>query len=77
MSKFATREDWLIKTAQLESLEVLTIHPRGDLTFDIVAKAMGAQGLLKLRPGFVIREYGSKIFIQRSAAPEAKKAPTP
>lgn len=67
MDIFSNPSDWLLRVVDLKPLDILTIHPRGSLTGEKVVKAMGAQGYLKLKPGFVIREHGSKIFIQREA----------
>jgi hypothetical protein len=68
---FATRSNWLLHVGKLQGDEVLTIHPRGDLTVRKIAEAMAAQKILYARPGqpaFRIIEHGTKIFIQREAA---------
>ena len=58
----ATRDDWLLKVPQLVAGEILTIHPRNNLTSAEVYDAMRAQGHKR---GFVIEQHGSKIWIQR------------
>jgi hypothetical protein len=65
---FAGRSDWLLHVGNLEPLDILTIHPRDGLTWRQVVDAMGAQGLLKRRPGYRILDHGTKIFIQREQA---------
>lgn len=68
---FATRSNWLLHVGKLGASDVLTIHPRGNLTVRMIAEALAAQGLLVRRPGhpaFRIIEHGTKIFIQREAA---------
>lgn len=67
MEIFANRSDWLLHVAQLKPLEIVTIHPLDGLTGEMVVQAMGAQGLLKKRPSYVIRQHGTKIFVQREA----------
>lgn len=67
MELFAKRSDWLVHTTKLEPLDIVTIHPLDGLTARMIIDAMGAQGLLKRRPGYRVVDHGSKIFIQREA----------
>jgi hypothetical protein len=67
MDIFAKRSDWLLRVGKMKPLDIVTIHPLDGLTGEMVVKAMGAQGLLRNRPSYVIRQHGTKIFVQREA----------